>query len=403
MKFRIFIPDKPDKMKPLLIMLSFFVLAQPLRATIYKGTIGKFTIYADLNVSNGDGGTEIYGNYFYESQCHDIPMDGKLIGNRYVISAGNLSDESNLEQFTLVKVGKSLNGTWEYNGKKLDVVLREFNSADAKNAYMSNPFVQQNISGIEQVRTAFAVFEKTDSVTRTDNGFELTWYKEKHWDSYLFRVTKGLPSETMKWVNDFLESEQLGAFCGYGTCTSPWGSGEFTASVYNYFINEDFLSYEEGVGYDCGGAHPDFSTVRFNLSLKDKKLLHADELLQFTGVVVLTDTNFDEWPAYRTDVFAARVLEYLKMDYPGQFPAEEELTEEETEEEAEYYDEESCDYSDPTVWEFSEVLITPKGLKLGAYFYRYMRHCDDPEWSVIPYERVKEYLNPAYKEALLKL
>lgn len=391
-------------MKTLLMLLAFFAASQPLGATIYKGTIGKYTVYADLTVSAFETGTEIYGVYFYESQCHDIPMEGKLIGSKYVINAGvAINDPEYQEHFTLVKVGKSLNGSWEYKGKKLDVVLREFNPADIGNKYMRNPFVlEKSLSEIEQIRTSYAVFEKTDSVTPLENGFELTWYKEKHWDSYLFRVTKGLPAETMQWVNDFLEAEQLSSFNGYAACTSPFGWGEFSSGIHNCFINEDFLSYEESVGYDCGGAHPDFSTIQFNLSLKDKQLLRAEDLLHFPGVVKRTDHNFDEWSAYRSDVFAVRIMEYLSMEHPDEFPAEQEGTEE-GEEELGYYDEEDCDYSDPNVWEFSEVLITPEGLKFGAYFYRYMRHCDDPEWAVIPYEVLKEYLNPEYRAALMKL
>lgn len=385
-------------MKAPLLLLFFLVLAKPLLATFYKGTIGKRKVYAELTVDEADAGTIIYGNYFYESTCRDIPMQGRPEGDKYLITAGITNPHmEEAELFTLVKAGKILRGSREYKGEKLDVVLREFDPADVVNKYMRNPFVSdQELSEIDLLRSSFAIFEKTDSVTRMENNIELTWHKEKHWDSYLFRVTKGLPDSTMQWVNQLLESQQLFWFCGYGRCASSYGTGDFHAEVHTVFINNDFLSYETTINFNCRGAYTSDNTVSMcaNILLKEKEMLRTEDILLFPGGVNYMDGAYAEWVAYRSDVYAVRVIDYLRKEYPDRFPPEEER---ETGENG------NCDYSDPSIWEQGEVLITQKGLKFGLYPYRNPLYCKDPKWAVIPYELLQEYLNPDYRDALMKL
>jgi hypothetical protein len=54
-------------------------------------------------------------------------------------------------------------------------------------------------------------------------------------------------------------------------------------------------------------------------------------------------------------------------------------------------DEEGCDYTDKSVWGYSNWHFTAKGLYLGPYFARIQRNCDDPGWSVLPYSVVKQH------------
>jgi len=54
-------------------------------------------------------------------------------------------------------------------------------------------------------------------------------------------------------------------------------------------------------------------------------------------------------------------------------------------------DEDTCDYTDESVWGYSNWHFTAKGSYLGAYFARYQRGCDSPDWSVLPYSLIKQH------------
>lgn len=376
----------------------FLIAATSLHATIYKGKIGDYPVFLELTSSVSEGKTVFEGAYFYESKCLDIRFEGKIAGNKYLLEAGVLYHYQKVdpELFTLIKVGKALSGTWEYRGKKLDVVLLEYNPAQTDNPFLRNPLVQaQNLSHFERIRTSFAEITKTDSVQKLENGVELAFYREKHSDSYVFRITKGLPAAEMTWANQFLEAEQLRSFSSYGTC----GTGEFQDHFHPLVVNADFISYKENVYHDCGGPRPYYYTDFVNVSLADKHVIDTDELLQFPGFVRETEETYREYMAYRENAFAPRIVAYLKAEHPDEFP-DRALSDPPK---SGNYDDGFCHYEDPYFWHYGDVLITAEGFQISAHFDYYMSDCDDPEWAVIPYETLKEYLNPEYKEALLNL
>lgn len=377
-------------MKTALLLILFVGTATLLNAQLYSGKIGKFSIYLEMDPASETG--EIYGRYFYNSACVDIPFEGKKAGGKLTLYAGSFfKEQDQKEKFSLILKGGSLSGTWTYNGKSLKVALKTVNTKTIINTYNANTFVKErNLSDLENIRSSFASFVALDSFTNLKNGIQLQWYKEKHWDSKLFRVTKGLPDATMKWANQFLENKQLEAFIGRGTC----GFGEnmeYESDLNDYFVNADFLSMNIINYYYCGGAHPDFGSDKINLDLKNLSVLNTENLLQFEGVIERKgNADYDEsWFGYRESNYAPMVTKLLKSTYPDQFVTEGE--------------EEECNYDDPSVWSLSDVMITEDGLLFGAYFYRAARMCDDPEWSVLSYSQLSEYLNPKYKSALLSI
>ncbi|MES2554759.1 MAG: hypothetical protein V4604_01335 [Bacteroidota bacterium] len=378
-------------MKTILLLALFLGTATLLNAQVYSGKIGKFPVYLEIDPASENG--ELYGRYLYNSACVDIPFEGKKAGGKFTLYAGSFfKEQDQKEKFALVLKGTSLSGTWTYKGKTLKVALKTVNEKNIVNAFKTNTFVKENdfFTGYENIRSSMASFVALDSFINLKNGIQLQWYKEKHWNSYLFRITKGLPDATMKWANQYLESEQLGDFCDRGAC----GFGEyneFSSDVTDYFVNADFLSANILTSYYCGGAHPDFGSRKPILDLKNLKELHTEDILQFQGA---TDRNAgteynEAWLTYREENYAPPILEMMKATYPDQFATE--------------GNEEECNYDDPFVWSLSDVMITEDGLLFGAYFYRAARMCDDPEWSVLSYSQLADYLNPTYKDALLNI
>lgn len=358
--------------------------------TTYSGKIGKTTITFNLGSPDAEGG--IYGHYFYNSQCLDIPLEGTKKAGVLKLYAGSFYKENDeKERFDLTGKGNTLKGTWTYKGKKLAVTLTRVKYDSKVDPYAGNPFFNEGgrLDDYERIRISKAIITPLDSVEQLKTGVSIQWYKEKHWNSYVFRVIKGLPEPTMKWVNNYLEYQQLMDFSGRGTCSFGEES-EFDCSISNLFINQDFLAYNAVTGYFCGGAHPDFSSYQHNLDLKNLKALSTDDLIQFAEVIP-DETNFDGWSLYRSEVFCPSIMGMLTEEHPQEMQA------------VDMENEEGCDYSNADVWNFSSALITEDGLWFSAYFYRYARMCDDPEWSVISYKRLSENLNPAYKKALLSI
>ena len=380
-----------NTMKTTLLVLLFigtFTLAQ---AQTYSGKIGKFPVYFQLDPANESG--EVYGRYFYHSACVDIPFEGKKSGGKITLYAGSFfKEQDQKEKFSLTLKGSSLSGTWVYNGKSLKVALKAIKPESVPNAFKSNPFVKENsfFEDYEHIRSSFASFAALDSFTNLDNGIQLQWYKEKHWNSVMFRVSKGLPDATIKWANQYLEFVQLGDFCGRGSC----GFGEYSeysSDITEYFVNADFLAANILTSYYCGGAHPDFGSAKHILDLKNLRQLDTEDILQFEGSVHRNNGSEynDDWFNYREESYAPAVTEMLKTTYPEEFPEE--------------GNEEGCEYNDPSVWSLSDVMLTEDGILFGAYFYRAARMCDDPEWAVLSYSQLADYLNPTYKDALLKI
>lgn len=368
---------------------TLFANAIPSDVT-YSGKIGKANITFTIGAPDAEGG--VYGRYFYNSQCLDIPFEGTKKAGVLKLYAGSFfRDNEEKELFELTAKGNTLKGTWIYKGKKLTVLLTKTIYDSKTDPFASNTFLKENgqTDTYERIRISKAVITPLDSSETLKTGISIQWYKEKHWKSYVFRVTKGLPEATMKWVNSYLEYQQLMDFSGRGTCSFGEES-EYDCSIADLFINQDFLAYNDFTGYFCGGAHPDFDSYQHNLDLKNLKLLKTEDLVRFAETIP-DESDFDGWSLYRSEVFCPSVMDMLKQEHPEEMQP------------VDMDNGEDCDYTDATVWDFSSALITEEGLWFSAYFYRAARMCDDPEWSVISYERLSENLNPVYKKALLSI
>lgn len=357
----------------------------------YSGKIGKTTVTLTISPVDASGG--VYGRYFYNSQCLDIPFEGTKKGAVLKVYAGSFYKENDeKEYFELSVKGSSMKGNWTYKGKKLAVTLTRINYDSKTDPFANNTFLKEKMGltdVYERIRISKAVITPLDSIQTLKTGITIQWHKEKHWNSYVFRVTKGLPEPTLKWVNSYLEYQQLMDFSGRGTCSFGEES-DYECSIADLFINQDFLAYNDYTSYFCGGAHPDFDSYQHNLDLRNMKQLKTEDLVRFANEIP-DESNFDEWSIYRSEVFCPSLMGMLAEEHPEEMQA------------VDMENEEGCDYNEADVWNFSSALITEDGLWFSAYFYRAARMCDDPEWSVISYERLSENLHPTYKKALLSI
>lgn len=378
------------------LLYAFFLLTLPvLNAQIYGGTIGESRVYLQIESIDADGA--VYGNYFYVSKCLNIPFEGSLRGDHLGLSAGSRFREVNdKEAFRLIRKDSLLSGVWKYRGKQLEVELTEVDPKTIPDYFTSREVAEKPpFPDFERIRLSFMDWALLDSTQMTDTGFQVQFYRERHSGIVLFDVYRAdLPYPTGPWMNEQLMYQWFVAFSNYGTCGfgAEDNADGYHTTIRNYYVDSNFLSVSYTEDYYCGGAHPDFNSKILTLDLKNRKVLETEDIVQFDGYFEHNGHNEDDWMIYREENYAVRLIDYLDSLYPEYFhPLGDDP------------DAPECDYTDPSVWAFSEAEITPQGLRVGAYFARYARNCDDPEWAIIPYSVLAGSLNPAYEEALLDI
>jgi len=186
----------------------------------------------------------------------------------------------------------------------------------------------------------------------------------------------------MQKINTALLEKQIEETLNFFDCSAA-KNGEYYLDVNEIFSTDNLFSLNITVSYYCGGAHPDFGSEGLNFNAKTGELLTLDDVVWFDNKKPPA-ANSDSWYEYRDSVFANKIIEIFKKLYPAKMKTPKD-------------NEEECDYSDPEVWNYVNWNFTDKGLHLGAYFARAARACDDPEWAVIPYRILKNYLNPQLK------
>jgi hypothetical protein len=399
----LFLQQKPFMRLPLPHLLLFLAIAAGANAReqLFTGTIGKYKVAFNLDISE----SSVYGSYFYETSCIDIIFTGEANGNRFEMSAGPAyAEEKDREKLVLVRKGNRITGTWKFKGKTLPVSLTEKPKAQIANTYAAanKLFAGQEMSDYELYRTSFAKLERMDSVT-TDKGVTFQWFREARSDVKIFRVIKGLPMEKIRFLNDYLEAYQLNGFSNYASCVNGEGMPAYESSILSWFINSDFFSIRIYHAYWCG-ASPSFGQTFHNFDLRGLKELTPDDLLPFPGQVIYDGNNWSQWYPYREEIYAGKLIGYLKALHPGHFPPVDDESSVTDDSEGNIPDiDVACRYSTPQPWAFADVLITESGLFIGAAVGGAAKVCDYPEWAVIPYVNMKNDLNPLYRDALLKI
>lgn len=89
-------------MKQFFLFITLLIFTNSKSATEYfEGTIGNSKMYLSVETYENN---EIGGVYFYEKSLKDIPLSGKKIKNKYVLTFGNLYDLKNFtEKFEFEK------------------------------------------------------------------------------------------------------------------------------------------------------------------------------------------------------------------------------------------------------------------------------------------------------------
>ncbi len=169
--------------------------------------------------------------------------------------------------------------------------------------------------------------------------------------------------------------------------------GEYYFHLDTVYATENFLSIDAGSYYNCGGVHPNSSTNYLNINLHT-----GNTIDKITDVFNLYDSSFDLKREYKEDS--------LLVDEPDKIYTKDDFTIEDTIGHCIYrifrslYKkeididkiEDQCRYYQYERWNFFNFVFRYDGVYISPEFPHAIQGCSYPEWSVIPYSLLKQYL-----------
>lgn len=351
------------------------------KTILLDGKINKYPIVMEIWSSD----SVCMVKYFYLNQVKDILLEGSIDkkGNFKAVTDFSDDKKADNEQFELTKTSFGYTGTWKSSNKKLEVKLKELSLEKYKNQYQYLPAIKKlkQEDKYNYIRSANLQFIADSN--SLDGSIEVAWYREKYSGIVMPRIKAGYSTPVLQKINAVLLEKHLTESISSIECIAErWGEYHHTAEL--TFANKDLLSFNVGVGYYCGGAHPDFASEGLSFNTQTGELLKLDDVIWFGGKKTFVEDSH-EWYDYRDSVFSIRIIEIFKRLYPEEMKV------------SKKDDDFECNYAVWEVWTYPNWHFTDEGLYLGAIFPRVDRSCDSPPWSVIPYKELKNYLHPRSK------
>ncbi len=202
---------------------------------------------------------------------------------------------------------------------------------------------------------------------------------------YSFRITGGLENTIAGKVNRILAREaRLQAEC-YFQCTAPYSEAYFEYTLQPVYLTDHLITVMESISYFCGGAHPDESNNAININADNGRVLHLNDVLHLMGEKNAREQGGD-WSPNLTDEYASAMTELLTTMFPTKMVSDSTG--------------QACDYTDGTYWSYPCWYFCAEGLHIRPSFPHLNNECGDEDWSTIPYNVLKKYVDPAKKVAL---
>jgi hypothetical protein len=351
---------------------------------VLEGTVGKYPIVMKIE-SRPDG--NLTALYFYKNHRHDIELNGKQqfveLGALALISEKYDSKSTKsmiVESFSIKLTGnKSLNewiGEWhDQKGNTLPVKLKPLDTLPYHFEQVPDfGFENEEERIYKKARLSGIKFIK-DSITRYQS-YELQWIHETASRIKSFVLVNGFSPPLLEKINKVMHKSFFSNIDGYYSCTGT-GGGDFETAINGYFISPEYISVHAKLFTICGGVHPNSGDNSFTIDAKTgNEISSLDQIFWFTGKKPLQEKD----PAYYDyiDERTKAIMGILTKLYPSQMKKK--------------AAEDDCDYSHPYPWQFPTWYFTAKGLFIGAVFPHANEACDSPDFAIIPYAVLKQYL-----------
>lgn len=346
---------------------------------VWVGTLGPSDIVVRIDAPFGKASAKIDGRYFYRRHRMDIELQGKASADgRITLQEGLRDDEPHPAWKMQAPAQDRWDGEWiGPRDKRLPIHLRKATPESLPPA--REPGLQAlrgEIDDYEWLRLSELALQKK-KLQRID-GYTLQWLHQPESGIDLFEVTAGYPQAQLQRINAVLRRRLWNWVGNYYGCVSGArdGQGDYQTTTTLRHISPRILSASLSSSFYCGGAHPDFGDEPVNLDPRDGRELDLDDVLWLGPGKALHAAKGNDWNRawsdYRSKRFAPWVVAQLKAAHPSEFGKRDD----------------ECEYSDSGMWEFPAWYATPKGIHVAAYFPRYARACDDPDWAILPWKAV---------------
>jgi len=345
-------------------------------AQVYTGTLGKSPIVLEINPRTGEG------RYFYKKYRKDLPLDGSLDGDTLELQEGSSMEDSR-STLRLQPTTHGWSGEWTSTaGKTLKINLEPAVIPDVPADAL--PFLARlhDKYPYEYLRLQGITLKK--GKTDTFMGYTLQWWSEPHTGTSLFEVVSGYSLEERRSIN-----QQLMARLWSEVLSSYGCSGSYAQSSQPLWMSPTVMSVRISSDYYCGGAYPDQNNDALNFDTQSGKLLTLDDVLWVGQSKPLhfeqqrdfdegSSTSSDAWSNYRTTELAPWLVAQLLKLYPSEMTVTAE-------------GENDCSYDEKDPWQFPGWYFTEQGIKLEPSFAHVAAVCGFVDWSVLPYQIVKQH------------
>ncbi|HSX72066.1 MAG TPA: hypothetical protein VLF16_14140 [Pseudomonas sp.] len=357
-------------------------------AQLYSGTIGRMDVVAELDLS--DPG-RITGRYFYRKYLHDLRLEGTAQGARLSLREGRhrYGDETRPE-LRLQRTARGWQGEWlGLQGKRLPVELTPLLVEEPPAG--AEPFWYRLYAESPYEFLRLKASPLTPGKRERFMGHDLQWWHEPVSGLAAFEILDGYSQAQLDLINQRLRERLREEVIGYHACRLNAGVGwaEFSQKVTPRLLAADIVSLSIFTSYDCGGAHPDFGDAPLTLSARTGEPLGLEDLLWVGEGSAFRyrelpnrqpdegSVSFGVFSGYRSRDFAPWLVEQWRRIAPFEVPPPGE--------------EDECDYGDPEMWDFPSWYLGEKGIVFDPLLPRADRACEAPEWSVLPYELVRQH------------
>ncbi|WP_347901559.1 hypothetical protein [Pseudomonas purpurea] len=354
----------------------------------FTGTLGKMPIVLEMNLG---APSNVSGRYLYQKYHRDIPLSGAFDGQTLVLNEGQerYGEDTPRPELRLQETPNGWQGEWRSpKGKTLKVSL--------VNARLP-PVPADAVPYIASLRnTAPYDYLRLQGLTLKPGkkqdfmGYTLQWWSEPESKISLFEIVSGYSPQERKRLNQQLMGRLWQEVTSYHNCllgSAQWAYVNLVAQP--QLLTSSVVSINISMEYSCGGQHPDYSEKPLNLDAKTGKVLTLEDVLwvgqgkplHYEERLGDSDEQSPElreaYSTYRRQEFAPWLIRQFTVLHP-------------TEMQASGTDDGMCVYANAEPWQYASWYFTDQGIYLNPYFPHALAPCSSTEWSVLPYNLIKQ-------------
>lgn len=353
---------------------------------VYTGTLGNSPIVLEVNFDNGKG---VSGRYFYQQYRKDLMLSGEKDGEALRFEEGNDRDDEGKPRpnIRLQPSPNGLSGEWTSQRKVLKIELLRAKLPPVPVGTLPYLATLHDVAPYEYLRLQGMKLKQ--GKTGTFMGYTLRWWSEPQSGMSLFEVVSGYSAGELQRINQQLMGRLWQQVVSFHDCLTQPGMYVYSQKADPLWMSPSVISVNITAEYNCGGSYSDERDMPFNLDTKTGKTLALEDVLwigqgepQHFELSQLDDkASYDAdlaYSEYRTKELAPWLVGQLRTLYPEEVTTTTDRND-------------GCVYAEEQPWIFPAWYFTDQGIKLLPSFAHNQAMCRNVEWSVLPYNVIKQH------------